>query len=34
MEIKYGEKEILEFDINKEENFWPNEHDKTYIIDI
>lgn len=32
--MKYGEKEILEFDINKEENFWPNEHDKTYVIDI
>ncbi len=32
--MKYGEKEILEFDINKDENFWPNEHDKTYIIDI
>ena len=24
MEMKYGEKEILEFDIDKEENFWPN----------
>ena len=34
MEIKYGEKEILEFDINNEENFWPNKHDKNYIIDI
>ena len=34
MEIKYGEKEILEFDINNPENFWPNEHDKNYIIDI
>ena len=34
MEIKYGEREILDFDINKEENFWPNEHDKNYIIDI
>lgn len=32
--MKYGEKEILEFDINKDENFWPNEHNKTYIIDI
>lgn len=32
--MKYGEKEILEFNINKDENFWPNEHDKTYIIDI
>ncbi len=34
MEMKYGEKEIREFDINKEENFWPNAHDKNYIIDI
>jgi len=32
--MKYGEKEILEFDINKDENFWPNEHKKNYIIDI
>lgn len=34
MEIKYGEKEILEFDINNEENFWLNENSKNYIIDI
>ncbi|MBL3520226.1 NADPH-dependent 7-cyano-7-deazaguanine reductase QueF [Arcobacter lanthieri] len=34
MEIKYGEKEILEFDINDPENFWPNEHNKNYTIDI
>lgn len=34
MEIKYGEKEILEFDINNPENFWPNEHSKNYIINI
>lgn len=34
MEIKYGEKEILDFDINKDENFWPNEHDKDYVIKI
>ena len=34
MEIKYGEKEILEFDINNPENFWPNQNDKNYIIDI
>ena len=32
--MKYGEKEIVEFDINKEENFWPNEHDKNYVINI
>ena len=34
MEIKYGEKEILEFDINNPENFWPNEHKKSYTINI
>ena len=34
MEIKYGEKEILEFDINNSENFWPNEHEKNYTIGI
>ena len=34
MEIKYGEKEILDFDINNKENFWTKEHDKNYIIDI
>ncbi len=33
-EIKYGEKEILGFDINSDENFWPNENKKNYIIDI
>lgn len=34
MEIKYGEQEILDFDINSPENFWPNEHEKNYTIDI
>lgn len=34
MEIKYGEQEILAFDINNEENFWPNQHDKNYTINI
>ena len=34
MEVKYGEKEILDFDINSEENFWPNDHDKDYVIKI
>ena len=34
MEIKYGEQEILDFDINSSENFWPNEHEKNYTIDI
>lgn len=34
MEIKYGEQEILDFDINNPENFWPNNHEKNYTIDI
>ncbi len=32
--MKYGEKEIKEFTIDAEENFWPNEHTKNYTIDI
>lgn len=32
--MKYGQKEIEEFDINAKENYWPNEHKKNYIIDI
>lgn len=32
--MKYGEKEIVEFDINKKENYWPNEHKKNYTINI
>ena len=32
--MKYGQKEIVEFDINKSENFWPNEHKKNYTINI
>jgi len=32
--MKYGEKEIQEFNINAEENFWPNEHEKNYTINI
>lgn len=32
--MKYGEKEIREFDIHNEANFWPNEHEKNYIINI
>ena len=32
--MKYGEKEIVEFDINKEENFWPNTNEKNYTINI
>jgi len=32
--MKYGEKEIQNFDINNEENFWANEHKKNYSINI
>ncbi len=32
--MKYGEKEIVEFDINNEENFWPNKNEKNYVIKI
>ena len=32
--MKYGEKEIQEFDINAAENFWPNAHEKNYMINI
>ncbi len=32
--MRYGEKEIKEFDINKDENFWPNENKNRYKIEI
>lgn len=32
--MKYGEEEIACFDINLDDNFWPNEHEKEYIIKI
>ncbi|MEA3491417.1 MAG: preQ(1) synthase [Campylobacterota bacterium] len=32
--MKYGEQDIRTFDINAEENYWPNEHKKGYIINI
>ena len=32
--MKYGEKEIREFDIDREEHFWPNAHEKSYTINI
>ena len=32
--MKYGEKEIKEFNINADENFWPNDHNKEYVIRI
>ncbi len=32
--MKYGEKEIREFDIDLEEHYWDNIHPKNYVIDI
>lgn len=32
--MKYGEKEIIEFDVNNEEHYWPNNHEKNYTINI
>ena len=32
--MKYGEKEIVEFNINAKENYWDNNHPKNYTIDI
>jgi len=32
--MKYGEKEIQAFNINSEENYWSNEHEKNYTINI
>ena len=32
--MRYGEKEIEEFEIDAAENWWPNEHEKNYRIDI
>jgi 7-cyano-7-deazaguanine reductase len=32
--MKYGEKEIKQFDITKKENYWSNEHKKNYTIKI
>ncbi len=32
--MKYGEKEIKEFDINKQEHYWPNNHEKNYTINV
>jgi len=33
-EMKYGEKEIAEFDIDKDFEIWPNKHKKDYLIKI
>jgi len=32
--MKYGEKEIEEFDIDNSEHYWENEHKRDYIINI
>lgn len=32
--MKYGEKEIVEFNIDAKENYWPSEHDKNYTVNI
>ncbi len=32
--MRYGEKEIKEFDIDRDLELWPNKHQKNYIIKI
>ncbi|HIP28529.1 MAG TPA: NADPH-dependent 7-cyano-7-deazaguanine reductase QueF [Sulfurovum sp.] len=32
--MKYGEKEIREFNIDNDDNYWPNSHKKNYTINI
>jgi len=32
--MKYGEKEIREFDVDKDLEIWPNEHKKDYLIKV
>ena len=32
--MKYGEKEIREFDVTKDLEIWPNEHKKEYVIKV
>ena len=32
--MKYGEKEIAEFDVSKDLEKWPNQHEKSYLIKI
>jgi len=32
--MRYGEKEIKEFDIEKDLEIWPNKHKKNYIIKL
>jgi 7-cyano-7-deazaguanine reductase len=33
-ELKYGEKEIVEFDIDKDLEIWENKHKKDYTIKV
>ncbi len=32
--MKYGEKEIREFDVDKDLEIWPNENKKDYVIKV
>ena len=32
--MKYGEKEIREFDVNKDFEIWPNENENDYLIKV
>lgn len=32
--MKYGEKEIIEFDVEKDLEIWPNKHKKDYVIKV
>ncbi|SFV74876.1 NADPH dependent preQ0 reductase [hydrothermal vent metagenome] len=32
--MKYGEKEIREFDVTKDLELWPNKHEKDYLIKV
>jgi 7-cyano-7-deazaguanine reductase len=32
--MKYGEKIVTEFDIEKDLEIWPNEHEKEYLIKV
>jgi len=32
--MKYGEKEIVNFDVDKDLEIWPNKHKKNYIIKL
>lgn len=32
--MKYGEKAIIEFDIEKDLEIWPNKHTKNYVIKL